>query len=70
VSGTIPTNEEGSAQVSRIEPCTGQLLWFDVAATDRHPASGLAECSDCGAVFVAGSLLDERHADANVLRVD
>ena len=56
--------------MSRMEPCTGTLLWFDVPATDRHLPSALCECSDCGAMFVAGSQLDERHHDAAILRVE
>jgi hypothetical protein len=52
-------------------PCTGTLLWFPVLPDERFPDEGaIIACSDCGYVIVSGSLLDERHHDAQVLRVD
>lgn len=48
-------------------PCTGTLLWYDVPFDDR-PDSAVLECSDCGYVVVAGTFLDERHAESQVLR--
>lgn len=50
--------------------CPGTLLWYDVPGDDRFEPSALCLCSHCGAVFVSGSLLDERHHDSPVTRVD
>lgn len=55
--------------MSRATPCTGTLLVFDVPATDTFTASTLAQCSDCGAIFIAGSVLDERHAESQAVSV-
>ena len=57
--------------MSRQGDCPGTLLWFDVAADARFPTpSAIAMCSDCGATFVSGSQLDDRHRDAQVVPVD
>ena len=47
--------------------CTGTLIWFDVP-NDDGGIDALVECSDCGYLIVSGSLLDERHYDAPLLR--
>ena len=52
-------------------PCTGTLLWFPVPADVRFlDESAILVCSDCGYLIVSGSLLDDRHHDSQVIRVD
>ena len=47
--------------------CTGTLLWYDVPFHDG-PDGAVLECSDCGYLVVAGTPLDERHVESQVLR--
>ena len=54
-----------------MQPCTGTLLCFPVAADDRFPTeAAVAQCSDCGYIAVVGGVLDERHADSQAVPVD
>ena len=56
--------------MTRPQPCFGFLLWFEVPADDQFESSAIVVCSDCGALFVSGGVLDERHFDAQVYRVE
>jgi hypothetical protein len=53
--------------MAMLAPCTGTLIWYDVP-DESGGIDALLECSDCGYFLVSGSLLDERHYDAQVLR--
>lgn len=43
--------------------CPGPLIWFDAT-----PSAAIVECATCGYACVTGSLLDDAHADAPLLR--
>jgi hypothetical protein len=43
--------------------CPGPLVWFDVT-----PDAAIVECARCGYFSITGSLLDEAHAAAPLLR--
>lgn len=54
-----------------MQPCTGTLLCFPCPPDDRFPTeAAIAQCSDCGFIAIVGEVLDERHADSQVLPVD
>lgn len=51
-----------------VEPCTGTLVWYDVAEDGRFPTAGVLKCSACDYVIATGWWHDAAHAEAEVVR--